>query len=161
MAGAAYNAGDLAQATALMDEVLGLDRTAQDKRGITGSLLNLGQLALDQGQPRRAAALVEEGLVLARELGDVFRISAAVGLLCLVALAEEDVPQASMRSKEALELVLQVDSHEARAWTHHSDRISGRGHGIGMPIVRRGRSVAGCYGDSTLPSYFVISTTGT
>jgi len=98
-----------------MDEVLGLDRTAQDKRGITGSLLNLGQLALDQGQPRRAAALVEEGLVLARELGDVFRISAAVGLLCLVALAEEDVPQAAMRSKEALELVVQVDSHEARA----------------------------------------------
>ena len=100
-----------------MDEVLGLDRTAQDKRGITGSLLNLGQLALDQGQPRRAAALVEEGLVLARELGDVFRISAAVGLLCLVALAEEDIPQAAMRSKETLELVLQVDSHEARAWT--------------------------------------------
>jgi predicted ATPase/DNA-binding SARP family transcriptional activator/DNA-binding CsgD family transcriptional regulator len=61
--------GDYEQASQLYAESLARSRSAEDRRGIAYSLLNLAIVSRDQGDYERATFFYEEGVALCRESG--------------------------------------------------------------------------------------------
>lgn len=62
----AWRQGDLAEATAALEEALTLRRQMGDEAGMASSLNNLGVIAYDQGNYDRAQAMYEASLALFR-----------------------------------------------------------------------------------------------
>ena len=63
-------AGNLARAQTLLEESLQIARRMGDETGATIPLLNLGTLAVEQGEPVRARALLLDALRALQQLGD-------------------------------------------------------------------------------------------
>jgi predicted ATPase/class 3 adenylate cyclase len=77
---------DRTKAKALLEESAGLARELGDQGMLVYILLNLAELALQEGDPAGAETLGREGLAVARELGD--QMMTAAGLMTLsIALA--------------------------------------------------------------------------
>ena len=105
---AAYQ-GEHEQARALLEENLQVLRRLEDEGDPAAPLkrfhaLNLlGLLALDQdGDYARGAALWEESLALAREIGDAYRVGMMLSNLGYVALLQGDPEKAMSLSEEVL-----------------------------------------------------------
>ncbi|MBV9383319.1 MAG: helix-turn-helix domain-containing protein [Streptosporangiaceae bacterium] len=64
------DAGDLARAQRLLEEVLAIKRRLGDPRSVALGLLNLGAVYVDAGQAARAAATLAEAAGTAANLGD-------------------------------------------------------------------------------------------
>jgi predicted ATPase len=78
---------DLTEGRAFLEESLVLARELDDYGLLVYILLNLSELALDQGEPARAEALGREGLAVAREIGD--EMMTVAGLITLsIAVAQ-------------------------------------------------------------------------
>jgi predicted ATPase/DNA-binding CsgD family transcriptional regulator len=96
-----WDDSDPAQALALGEKALRLNREMGDQAGVADSLYRLGKLAFSEGDGERALALCEESLTLAREvyLGLVPHI---LGLLGEIAWERGDHERAMASFKEAL-----------------------------------------------------------
>ncbi len=92
----AYNQGDYAPARALYEESLAIRREAGDRRGVAGSLCNLGNVAHVQGDYASARALYEESVAVFRELGD--RQGVAGSLCNLGSVADDQGDYTSARA---------------------------------------------------------------
>jgi len=77
--------GDYDAARTLHEESLSLRRQLEDRRGIAGSLNNLGIAARRQGDVAVAREYFTESLSINRELGDAARIAAALVNLWVIA----------------------------------------------------------------------------
>jgi len=79
-----------------------LCREVEDRRGIAGSLNNLGGVAYEQGDYARAKALLGESVALYHELGDTWGIAAALDNLGAVTYAQGDYERARVLHEESL-----------------------------------------------------------
>ncbi|MCL6642808.1 MAG: tetratricopeptide repeat protein, partial [Candidatus Bipolaricaulota bacterium] len=95
---------DYLQATALLEESLGLYRAAKDKRGVASALGNLGVIAFARGDYARATRLHEESLEHFRELGDRVGMASALSELGNVAMYQGDLARAEKLLEEGLAL---------------------------------------------------------
>jgi predicted ATPase/DNA-binding SARP family transcriptional activator/DNA-binding CsgD family transcriptional regulator len=108
--------GDTERARALLEENIAVLRGLDERSTATTLkkhhvLILLGLLALhEEGEPARAAALWEESLALAREVGDVDRIGTNQMMLGFAVLAHGDYERARTVCDEALALSGEGDS---------------------------------------------------
>ena len=100
----AHGQGDYAQAVALWEESLALERELGNRAGVAKTLGNLGLVAYRQGEYARAATLHQESLALFRELGDKWGVANALSNLGNVAGAQGDYALASTLGEEGLAL---------------------------------------------------------
>jgi tetratricopeptide (TPR) repeat protein len=98
----AWCQGELGAARALYEESLAISRDLEDKRGIAGSLRDLGWVAHDQGDYGAARALLEESLALLRELGDKEGIAHSLALLGQLVCDQGDYGAARALFEESL-----------------------------------------------------------
>ena len=82
-----------------------LGRELGDRASIALALLNLGVVALDQGDYERALALHEQSLALARDLGDRWGIAAALGNLGAMAMEQGLYERAAPLLEECVALL--------------------------------------------------------
>src|SRR5205823_9558674 len=94
--------GEYGQATALLEEGIGLSERAGDSRDAAHLRVVLGLLARERGEYERAAALLEESLVQFRELGDAHGIGRAILGFGDLARDQGDAERAVAFSKESL-----------------------------------------------------------
>jgi predicted ATPase len=92
-----------AEATIPADEALVLARAVRDRRGEAQALLSLGFVALDLGEVDAAAPLLEEGLAVARGLGDLF---------------------ATWRSHQLVGVLLRRRGQHERAWAMQEEGLA-------------------------------------
>ncbi len=102
--GLAYQQGDYARATELIEGGLALRRKLQDKAGVAGSLNSLGRIVHRQGDGARAAALYEESLALRRDLGDRWGMASSLDSLGLLADDNGAYAQAAALHEQSLAL---------------------------------------------------------
>jgi non-specific serine/threonine protein kinase len=88
-----------------------------NKSGIAWSLQNLGYLAQRQGEPRQAAALLEESLSLFRELGNKMGIAECLEGLAGVAAGDQAPGESAAGAVRAVRLLAAADSIRALANT--------------------------------------------
>ena len=69
------------------------------------SLNNLGSEALDQGAPERAATFCEEGLSIARKLGDKGQTATLLGILGVAMLHRGNLKRATELLQESLTML--------------------------------------------------------
>ena len=101
----ALNSQDLETARSRLEEALNLYlETGGNDQMVAGVRSHLGTLMLIQGDHDQAAAMMEEGLALARKLGDRFSISNALYSLAQVAQARGDHDSAARRFEEGVTL---------------------------------------------------------
>ncbi len=94
--------GDLASATAFLEESLTIRRELDDKKGIAGCLNNLGNVATDQSDYVGARALFEESLTIRREIGDRQGIADSLNNVGYVAQQQGDFTKARESYAESL-----------------------------------------------------------
>ncbi len=104
----AANLGNFNASAQLCAESLDLFRELGDRRGISGSLINLGEAIKGQGDLRGATALFEEGLVLAREIGSKRGTAVALKNLGWVARIQGDYTRATVLLEEGSALLKEV-----------------------------------------------------
>jgi predicted ATPase/DNA-binding XRE family transcriptional regulator len=101
----ALNGQDLETARSRLEEALSLYLEADDNYQMVPNVRNrLGTILLIQGDHDRAAATIEEGLALARKLGDRIGINDALYVLAQVAQARGDHDLAARRFEEGVSL---------------------------------------------------------
>jgi tetratricopeptide (TPR) repeat protein len=101
----ALHGQDLATARSRLEEALSLYlETGGNDQMVSTVRSHLGTLLLIQGDLDRATAMMEEGLALARKLGDRLGINNALYLLAQVAQAEGDHGLATRRFEEGVRL---------------------------------------------------------
>ena len=101
----ALNSQDLETARSRLEEALNLYlETVGNNQMVAGVRSHLGTLLLIQGDHDQAAKMMEEGLTLARKLGDRFSISNALYSLAQVAQARGDHASAACRFEEGVSL---------------------------------------------------------
>ena len=93
---------DYGAAQVLQEKALALRRTLSDRRGIAGSLNNLGVIAVETGNSAAARAHYEESLALFQELGNRATQGYVLNNLANVALKQGDLPEAIQRFRESL-----------------------------------------------------------
>lgn len=113
-----------------LQQALEAARVLSDRRGITSSLLHLGEVAQKQGHFAQAEAYYHEGLALAREIQEPERISALLTNLGWVSSKLGKFAQAEDYLHEGLKLARQIE---------HLERIS--------DLLEMLGSVAGSRGD--------------
>jgi tetratricopeptide (TPR) repeat protein len=99
---------DYPTARALIEAGLALFRELGDKRGIAASLINLGYVVGDRGDPQGARALFQEGLALARAEGDRYRMAIALCSLGGVVAAQGEYGPARALLGESLVLSREI-----------------------------------------------------
>lgn len=101
----ALNGQDLETARSRLEEALSLYlKTGGNDQMVASVRSHLGTLLLIQGDHDHAAAMMEEGLALARKLGDRLSISNALYSLAQVAQARGDHDSAACRFEEGVTL---------------------------------------------------------
>ena len=101
----ALNGQDLETARSWLEEALSLYLEAGDNYQMVSNVhVRLGTILLIQGDHYRAAAAIEEGLALARKLGDGIGINDALYVLAQVAQARGDHDLAARRFEEGVSL---------------------------------------------------------
>ena len=101
---------DFPSAARLYDEALALERAMEDHRGIAMTLLNLGELAIQDSNPDRAAKLLNESLTIARSIGDLYSEAAALTGLGFAALLKESSTEAIRSFRLSIEHTRKVGS---------------------------------------------------
>ncbi|HTS21196.1 MAG TPA: tetratricopeptide repeat protein [Casimicrobiaceae bacterium] len=102
--GLALAQGDLSAARTHFNESLAIRRKLNDRRGIAGSLGNLGIVAFEQGDLATGRMLVEESLGIMRELGDRLGIANKLTSLGHLAFREENYSAAWALHQEDLSI---------------------------------------------------------
>jgi len=131
----ATNQGDMADTIALYDEALALYEAAGDRAGRVSTLNGLGWMLFEQSAYARAAAILEEALTEADDLGQAGEAAEALLNLGHIALAHGDHAHASQRYETALA----VCRRERSNGVHNRGPLSGWGV---PPLVTRDRRVA-------------------
>ena len=104
----AWVIGDLVTARSYAEEAQTVASSSDDKV-IRAYLLDLlGQIALDHGEDNRARALLEEGLMRHREIGDTRGVLGALFFLERVLLVRGEVTQARAYAEERLTLSREI-----------------------------------------------------
>ncbi len=98
----AYDQADYMAARALFEEGLSIGRQLEDRRGVAGSLRNLGNVALAFSENATAQALYEESLALSRKLEDRHSIAVTLSNLGIVARHEGDYAASRTLFEESL-----------------------------------------------------------
>jgi len=96
--------GDYDGASALFEESLAACRKLDYKKGMSGSLRELGFVACLQGNYERAASLNEQSLALAREFNTPFGVAFALFALADAVLARGETGRAATLLEESLVL---------------------------------------------------------
>jgi hypothetical protein len=78
-----------------LEESLALKQELGDKRGIAGSLNDLGLVALEQGDYTGATSLLAESLTIRRDVGDKWGIAASLAGLAGLAQAHAQASRAA------------------------------------------------------------------
>jgi predicted ATPase/DNA-binding CsgD family transcriptional regulator/Tfp pilus assembly protein PilF len=105
---------DYGRAVGLLEESLRLGREAEDGWSIAASLLQLGNVAGDQGDHSRAVALYEEGLALCRESGYAVVMADTLTNLGYTLLLRGDYDRAAALNEEAAALYREQGYTKAR-----------------------------------------------
>jgi predicted ATPase/DNA-binding SARP family transcriptional activator/Tfp pilus assembly protein PilF len=105
----AWNQGLFDEATELLVTSLAFQRVQGHLGGMAATLLNLGQLALEQGHARQGTVYLEEGLRLNRQIQDHLATAYALTYLGIASLLRYDVKTAVQRFKEALATLPELD----------------------------------------------------
>jgi hypothetical protein len=113
----AHYAGDLAGARAIADEVLMEARGSGRLWATAQAHLNLGWVANDEGNPRRAAEHLREAIVLLGALGDRFSLLFA---LLIFAMTTADQGGAAER---AIRIAASAEAHAARSGINLQDSL--------------------------------------
>jgi predicted ATPase/DNA-binding CsgD family transcriptional regulator len=103
--------GDYEQATQLYEESLVLSRKAEDRGGISYSLLNLAIVSRDQDDHERATFFYEEGVALCRESGYAALLAEYLVSMGYEFLLRGDYERATALNEEAASL-LRERGHE-------------------------------------------------
>ena len=85
-------------------ESLAIRRDLGDRWGIAASLNNLGQLARQQGDLRKARSLLQESLAIRRELADRRNLAVTLNVLGKIASESGEFSQALALLRESLEI---------------------------------------------------------
>jgi tetratricopeptide (TPR) repeat protein len=86
-----------------------------NQHGIAAALINLGNVACDQGDLAAAAAHFEEGLAHGRELGDRLLVAGSLNNLGNVACTQGDYPKARAMHEEGLALRRELGARQGIA----------------------------------------------
>jgi tetratricopeptide (TPR) repeat protein len=100
----AANLSRPASAVSALEESIALSRSLGSVSNLAPALITLGQCALKDGRYREAQALLDEGLVLARENNDRRWMMDALGRLALLADLQGDYERALRLSIEAFDI---------------------------------------------------------
>jgi tetratricopeptide (TPR) repeat protein len=111
----AWQQGDYDSARALLNESLSIKRELNDKPGVAGAALNLGNLAYYQGDYSGARERYEESLALKRALGDRMGIALALGNIGMVAWNQGDYPTAQAQYEASRDLLRELGHEYALA----------------------------------------------
>jgi predicted ATPase/class 3 adenylate cyclase len=113
----AYIQSDYAAARDLLDESLRIYKTlgAAGKQGEANAYLGLGDVATEVGDYDTAPGLLEQGLVIMRELNDRWGIANALRLLGWCAMRPGDYTQAKAYLEEALALLREIGNEYGTA----------------------------------------------
>ncbi len=120
--------GDSDHAVELFERALGEVRALGDQREVAWVLSDFGELERERGdygrteamlaealtirRELRAAALIDESLVLFRRLGDIHRIAHGLDILGMVARRQGQLQRARRLHEEALEILRQLGDKE-------------------------------------------------
>jgi predicted ATPase/DNA-binding SARP family transcriptional activator len=105
----AWNLGLYDEAAALLVSSLAFQRVQGHSGGMAATLLNLGQLALEQGQVRQGTVYLEEGLRLNQQIQDHLATAYALTYLGIASLLRHDIKPAVQRFQEALATLPELD----------------------------------------------------
>lgn len=108
--------GDYAQARALTEQSLALQRSLGDHAGMAASLSTQGNIAYHQGDYRAAEQLHMESLTHAEAAGDKAAMAAAFVNLAIVADHEGEFEKAAALCKESLRLFREVGDKRGAAY---------------------------------------------
>ena len=97
------------EATAYAEEGLNLLQRVNDQAGIAQTFHILGELARHDGDHARAIEVLEEGLSIAREIGDALREILILDSLTYIAIYDDDVTRAAALGHEAFTRTIEVD----------------------------------------------------
>lgn len=97
-------------------EALTVSRALGDTRSMGFALAGLGEVALRQGETRRAHQLVEESLELRRQLGNKWGIGVSLGISGWIAMHEGNWQQAAARLGESLAVRREIGDQSGIAW---------------------------------------------
>jgi predicted ATPase/DNA-binding CsgD family transcriptional regulator len=112
----ASSRGEYARACALYEESVAIHRQLRNKRGIAHSLSQLAQALFDcQADQARVRSLVEECLVLSKEVGFKEGIAAAQCLLGQLALGQGDLATAHNEVEESVVLYKEMGHRHGTA----------------------------------------------
>jgi predicted ATPase/DNA-binding SARP family transcriptional activator len=99
------NLGLYDEARALLLPSLAFQRMQGHLGGMAATLLNLGELALEQGNVHEGTTYLEEGLHLNEQIQDHLATAYTLTSLGIAALQRHDAPQAVQRFQEALAIL--------------------------------------------------------
>jgi predicted ATPase/DNA-binding SARP family transcriptional activator/Tfp pilus assembly protein PilF len=105
----ARNKGSYDEATALLLSSLAFQRVQGHSGGMAATLLNLGELALEQGHTQQGAAYLEESLLLNQQIQDHLATAYALTYLGIASLLRHDMKPAVQRFQEALVILPELD----------------------------------------------------
>jgi non-specific serine/threonine protein kinase len=98
----AYEQGDVAEAQALEEQALAMQRSAGDRWGVVSTLNMLGVLAMDRAQYDEADRWLTEALALAQEVGHAVNGAHALNNLGLTAIRRGRIRLAVQRFEQSL-----------------------------------------------------------
>ncbi|MFN3652753.1 MAG: tetratricopeptide repeat protein [Armatimonadota bacterium] len=116
----AWAQGDSEVALALHQRSLALRREIGDRRGIAGSLNNLGLVSRERGDPTAARAYLQESLGLWRELGEQRPAATALSNLGALEYDAGELAEAQERYEESLRLLRRHGERSSIAVTLHN-----------------------------------------
>ena len=107
--------GHFAQAQALLDESLLMQRRFSDREGVAFALLALADLARDEGDAGRVRAYGTESLDILRDLRIQWAIGFALNTLARGALTSGDLPKAVVAIEESVRLFRDLNAYSSLA----------------------------------------------
>ena len=142
----AHYQADYPAARARLEESLAIKRQLGDRKGIAGSLDNLGNVAVYEGDYPAARLLHEESLAIERELGERRGVARSLNNLGNVALYQGDYPAARSLYEESLAIARKLGNRSeiARALRNlgnvaynQDDHAAARGLYVESLAIRR------------------------
>ncbi|PWT75965.1 MAG: hypothetical protein C5B60_04650 [Chloroflexi bacterium] len=105
----AWNLGLYDEATALLVSSLAFQRVQGHPGGMAATMLNLGQLMIEQGDVQKGTVYLEEGLRLNQQIQDHLATAYALTYLGMASLLRHDIKPAVQRFQEALATLPDLD----------------------------------------------------